>query len=84
MTAYETDADALAALTAPFRLQWALAQLEVDRGMIAFLEADNARLRALIKMAERKSDGVSGYDCPWCNEGHLEGCSAFTPDGDVR
>lgn len=56
--------------------------------------ADNARLRALVKAAERNG---SGQRCPWCNvwedEKHYmvpggnpdyPDCPAFTPDGVVR
>ncbi len=57
--------------------------LEVER-----LQADNARLRGLIKDAER-ADGYQSYHgvtCPWCKdeERHLRDCPAFTPDGVVK
>ena len=42
------------------------------------------RLRALVKLAERRCDGPSGYDCPWCLGGHAPDCPAFTPEGEVR
>ncbi len=52
------------------------------------LKADNARLRALIRMVEScKPDTY--YDCPWCgiegiHAGHRPDCPAFTIDGKVR
>ena len=62
-----------------------------DTGL-ALMQADNARLRALIKAAEL---GTESY-CPWCNAKaiavdhpadrmeHADTCPAFTPDGTVR
>lgn len=48
----------------------------------ARINADNERLRGLVKQAEYGDDG---YICPWCKAGkHTPTCPAFTPDGDVR
>ena len=53
------------------------------------LEADNARLRALVKAQEFGSKHEAGPFCPWCSAGGDGGhthddCPAFTPSGDVR
>lgn len=52
---------------------------------VAALQADNARLRALVKSAEK---GTAAFTmCPWCEMeggGHFESCPAFTADGVVK
>lgn len=64
--------------------EWKLAWEEVQR-----LEADNARLRALIKENETHCCG----ECGWCradvspyrpDDRHKADCPAFTPEGIVR
>lgn len=54
------------------------------------LQADNARLRAVIKEAEKSGDRPGAYPtCPWCQsepgdkDRHAD-CPAFTPEGEVR
>lgn len=49
------------------------------------LQQDNARLRALIKKAERS--GACLDECPWCGfagDTHASDCPAFTPEGEVK
>ena len=59
------------------------------------LEADNARLRALIKGAEWGDGTQGGRWCPWCQSKEERGhyaktqdcatdCPAFTPEGAVK
>ncbi len=77
--------EAVTALVAPFRLQAALIHIDMLGETLRRAEADNARLRALVKYAEH----CRGYDgvCPWgeCSApGHRDGCPAFTPDGTVK
>ncbi len=55
------------------------------------LQADNARLRGLIKRVETSGNLKSSGECPWCEEfvpnyqqGHAADCAAFTPDGSVK
>lgn len=47
------------------------------------LQADNARLKALIKEAERTP---YEHACPWCwaETEHAHDCPAFTPEGEVK
>lgn len=48
--------------------------------------ADNDRLRALIKAAERAGGDMASGLCPWCRSWvqHSLTCVAFRPNGDVR
>ena len=61
------------------------------------LEADNARLRALIKQAEYGDHTHYEDSCPWCGcvaighrwtkldePPHSDDCPAFTPTGEVK
>lgn len=59
------------------------------------LQADNARLRALVTSAQSEQTWINndGYEerlpiCPWCQSEHLprheEKCRAFHPNGEVR
>ncbi len=61
---------------------------EGDPAETLLLLDDNARLRALIKDAERAS-GYQSYHsvtCPWCDSEtqHSAECHAFDPDGTVK
>lgn len=57
---------------------------------IAALEADNARLRALLKEVETVYYYDESTGCPFCSPGyknitkHHSECPAFTPEGEVR
>lgn len=59
--------------------------------LVVKLEADNARLRALVKDSEWRDNGCGGFECAHCEAGfyevmaqHKPDCPAFTPDGVVR
>lgn len=64
-----------------------------DRVMNIALEAENERLRRVIKAAEQSGPPAlgNGRQCPWCpadtsleDRRHYDYCAAFTPDGQVK
>lgn len=67
-------------------------RLNAMQSRCAAVEADNARLRALVKTAERNGpSGVNCNQCPWCpadttrdDRRHYDYCQAFTPEGEVK
>lgn len=75
------------------QLQVARVRVELDGELFRILEADNARLRALLKDAEWVGVEGGSFACSYCEAGfyggeakapHKDNCPAFRPDGEVR
>jgi hypothetical protein len=83
MTAQSTSTESFLMRT---KLQTAVNRIEMDGQMIARLDAEIARLKALIKYVEW--DAGEHGDCRWCDSArrpiHDDDCAVFTPDGKVK